>query len=55
MSKDSLVFEASESIHEGLDAVMSLLVVLGEAAELFGPFPLSIDTARIIIYLCQVG
>jgi len=55
MSEDSTFLEASESVHEGLDAIMPFLVVLGEAAELGGPFPLSIDAGRPIIILCQVG
>jgi hypothetical protein len=55
MSEDSTFFEASESIHEGLNTIMPLLVVLGEAAELGGPFPLPIDAGRANIILCQVG
>ena len=55
MSEDSTFLEASESIHEGLDAIMPLLVVLGEAAELGGPFPLPIYAGRTNIILCQVG
>lgn len=55
MSEDSTFFEASESIHEGLNTIMPLLVVFGEAAELGGPFPLPIDACRTNIILCQVG
>ena len=55
MSEDSTFFEASESIHEGLNTIMPLLVVLSEAAELGGPFPLPIDAGRTNIILCQVG
>ena len=55
MSEDSTFLEASESIHEGLDTIMPLLVVFGEAAELGGPFPLPIDAGRTNIILCQGG
>ena len=55
MFEYSKLLEASEGIHEGLNTVVSLLVVLSEAAELGGPFPLPIDAGRAIIVLCQVG